>query len=156
MKKTHTFTLEGETQVIKDTLAIIDSLRAINTGHDEYTLVLLEALHIDIIAALNREDCGPTLDDTIKKVDPHTSWRKYINMWLDQLDTTDQLAEQASKNDHTSKQAEEKIHDALNHRERIAWRYWQCQVRTGNTIEVQDIYKQVDPRVKARRMDRAA
>lgn len=156
MKKTHTFTLEGETQTIKDTLDIIESLRAINTGHDEYTLDILVALHLDIITALERDDCGPTLDDTIKQVDPHKSWRKYITMWLDQLDTTDQLVAQASRNDYTSKQAETKIHEALSYRERIAWRYWQCQVRTGNIIEVEDIYKVIDPHVKTRRLERAA
>ena len=139
---------------LEDDHAIVQSYGALpSQHHDTRALTLLELLYIDMIDALHT--WGACYDEAIQGVKVQERWTEYLHKWLEQYDLTDHLSFENANNRKADSYSQQTEADALELRQRLAWRVWHFRTKLGDLLGPMDIYPWIEGHVQ-RKHRRAA
>lgn len=129
---------DAELENLYERLRFVEARMALPTPRDNqdalngnFTLI------VDMIHALERY--GAILDETIQRVDPKDAWRGYVKMWAQAEREVSEYVLACAKANDMSEKTQERLSALLSHREKVAWRLWQVQIRLGETVSDREI-----------------
>lgn len=104
-----------------------------NARTDPVSLDDLYTLLVDMIAGVKTH--GPEQPEDFAKVKPETTWKRYLQMWLEQHQRLAQTTHKYSTDDDEVFYHADAVEAELERREKLAWRLWLCQkaLATMNT-----------------------
>lgn len=122
---------EAELKWLEDRYAFVESWQVLNGQFEERALHSLLHLLADMTAGVRTH--GALIDDAIQGVLPER-YRDYVRMWLQ----ANQFVLEVPFDDATWEASVRG--ERVQHAEKVAWRIWQCKVRSGEQIDERALY----------------